>query len=451
MVMNERKGRQGPAKYEIKVRGRIEERWSDYFEGFEIACAAGTTTLVGAVRDQAALYGLLNRIRDLVKAFPAAWYGCVQSNLNQEGVFIIKRILRTVGVLSILAILISAGACATIEAYTPPITDAGGAAIPGSVNTIETVMLGGVAQTITIRGVDRTKPVLLHLHGGPGLPSSPWATWSGYYADLEANFVLVHWDQRGAGKSFSKDLSADDMHAADFVNDTLELTNLLRERFDQDKIFLWGHSWGSGLGFETLRVDSEPYYAFFASSVRPQWNRSQEMGYELLLRLVTEAEDADSMEALTALRPFNAGNREHLEVTSRIQSQYLVGNFHTEGLEEQFYDYAIKGSSPEYPRSTLRNTMAGIAFSMQTIAEEVLNCGYDHARDFPVSDIPVHFFTGRYDHVTPGELAYAYFEKLEAPAKSFTWFENSAHMINFDEPDDFNRAIIRIAQEALNP
>lgn len=64
--MNTRNGRRhGPAKYEIKVKGRLDEGWSDYLEGFTIAYAAGTTTLVGAVRDQAALYGLLNRIRDL--------------------------------------------------------------------------------------------------------------------------------------------------------------------------------------------------------------------------------------------------------------------------------------------------------------------------------------------------------------------------------------------------
>jgi pimeloyl-ACP methyl ester carboxylesterase len=74
--------------------------------------------------------------------------------------------------------------------------------LPGSIAVIETITLGGVEQTVTIRGADTSKPVLLHLHGGPGMPSSPWATWNDYYADLEENFVLVHWDQRGAGKSF---------------------------------------------------------------------------------------------------------------------------------------------------------------------------------------------------------------------------------------------------------
>ena len=111
------------------------------------------------------------------------------------------------------------------------------------------------------------------------MPSSPWATWNDYYTTLEDNFVLVHWDQRGAGKSYSKDLTADDMHVSNFVNDTLELTYMLRERFNQDKIFLWGHSWGSGVGFETLRVNAEPYHAFIASAVRPDWDSTNRMGY----------------------------------------------------------------------------------------------------------------------------------------------------------------------------
>ena len=79
------------------------------------------------------------------------------------------------------------------EAYTPSITDAEGNVIPGSIAVIETVILGGSKQTITIRGVDTANPVLLFLHGGPGMPSSPWATWNGYHASLEEHFLLVHW------------------------------------------------------------------------------------------------------------------------------------------------------------------------------------------------------------------------------------------------------------------
>ena len=255
-------------------------------------------------------------------------------------------IIRAIKTLVVLVVLGVIGGCATVDPYTPPITDAGGNTISGSISTIETVTLGGFVQTITIRGMDRTKPVFLYLHGGPGLPSSPWASWNNHFTELEENFVLVHWDQRGAGKSYSKDLTADDMKVENFVSDTLQLTDLLRERFNQDKIFLWGHSWGSGLGFETLRANSEPYYAFIASGVRPAWNKSEKLGYELVLQLAREAEDTDAVVALTAIQPFDPGNPEHREVRGKYLAQYRVGDLHTEGLQSAWLDYAVKGRSP---------------------------------------------------------------------------------------------------------
>jgi pimeloyl-ACP methyl ester carboxylesterase len=334
-------------------------------------------------------------------------------------------------------------------AFTPPITDAEGNEIAGSIAVIETLTLGGVEQTTTIRGADTAKPVLLILHGGPGMPSSPWATWNDFHTDLERHFIVVHWDQRGAGKSFSEALTPEDMHLEDFVSDTLELTDILRERFDQDKIFLWGHSWGSGLGFETLRVNAEPYYAYIASAVRPDWDSTNRMGYEKVLEMAREANDAEAIESLESIQPFDPRNADHLQVKNQLLSQYRIGDFHTEGLEEAWLDYVTSGQSAEYPRSTIKPTLAGLDFSRQTIGLEVVNSGYDLTTDFPVSTIPVHFLQGRHDYHCPGELAEAYYNALEAPVKSFTWFENSAHDIYYDEPDKFNQEMIRIANETL--
>ena len=111
--------------------------------------------------------------------------------------------------------------------------------------------------------------------------------------------------------------------------------------------------------------------------------------------------------------------------------------------------YAQKAQSPEYPRSTIGTVIAGMNFTNKVVKPTIAASGYDHARDFPVSDIPVHFFSGRYDFETPGELAYEYYELLEAPSKSFTWFENSAHDVFFDEPGKFSETLIRIANEIL--
>ncbi len=334
-------------------------------------------------------------------------------------------------------------------ATTPPFTDAEGDEIPGSIAAIETVNLGGVMQTVTIRGADTTKPVLLFLHGGPGMPSSPWATWNNFHADLEQNFVLVHWDQRGAGKSYYEALTPDDMHIENFVSDTLELTDILRERFNQGKIFLYGHSWGSAIGFETLRVNPEPYYAFFASGVRPAWNSGHKLAYEKVLEMAQQANDAEAIKALESIQPFDPMNPEHIQIKNQFLPKYLIGDFHTEGLEEAWLNYVIQGNSPEYPPSNINQTLAGLDFSRQTILSEVMNAGFDLARDFPVSPIPVHFLQGRYDYATPSELVEEYYNILEAPDKSFTWFENSAHDIYYDEADEFNQRLIGIVNDIL--
>ena len=367
-----------------------------------------------------------------------------REKMNKKKYFLVSLI-----VIVVVIIAVSVLRKEPAVAFTPLITDAEDNEIPGSITVIEKVTLGGVEQTITIRGMDSSNPVLLFLHGGPGMPSSPWATWNNFHADLEKNFVFVHWDQRGAGKSYSEALIPEDMHLENFVSDTLELTDILRERFDQDKIFLWGHSWGSGLGFETLRVNSEPYYAFIASGVRPEWNSTNVMGYENILEIARQENDTEAIEALELIQPFDPMNTDHVQLKSQYFSQYLVGDFHTKGLEDTWLDYVLKGKSPEYPKTYIKQTLAGMDFTRQTISLEIVNKGYDHTADFPVSMIPVHFIQGRYDYFCPGELAEKYYTALEAPEKSFTWFENSAHDVYYDEAIEFNKKLISIANETL--
>lgn len=334
------------------------------------------------------------------------------------------------------------------EAFTPAFTDADGTPISGSIAAIETVNLGGFEQTITIRGLDASNPVLLHLHGGPGMPSSPWATWNGYFSELEKHFVLVHWDQRGAGKSYSKELTPKDMELENFINDTLELTEILRQRFNQDKIFLWGHSWGSTLGFDVLQVDSSPYYAYFASGTRVDWNTGIELAHQKAYEMARQADDTETLEALDSIQPFDPTDMEDLEVHFQVLAQYLINDFHTPGMEDAWLAYVTEGNSPEYPSNTIRPTLAGLDFTRGTIYQAAFN-GFNLSRDFPRSGVPVHFLHGRYDYACPGVPVEEYYQSLEAPDKSFTWFENSAHNIFYEESDLFSQTVIQIADEIL--
>jgi proline iminopeptidase len=123
------------------------------------------------------------------------------------------------------------------------------------IESLEKVTLGGVEQWILIRGHDRTKPLLLFLHGGPGLPNMPLAHVN---AALEREFVVVQWDQRGAGKSYSSALQPESLNIEQFVADTLELVQLLRSRFGAEKIHFLAHSWGTIPG--ALAVSRHPEF-----------------------------------------------------------------------------------------------------------------------------------------------------------------------------------------------
>jgi hypothetical protein len=62
---NQEPGPDQAAVYQIQVRGKLNESWSDWLSGMTITSESGITTLTGPVADQAALRGLLSRIWDL--------------------------------------------------------------------------------------------------------------------------------------------------------------------------------------------------------------------------------------------------------------------------------------------------------------------------------------------------------------------------------------------------
>ncbi len=65
MEHNTRFGSFGPEHYQIRVKGRLERRWEHWFDDLQLSIDHETTMLSGTLADQAALYGVLLKIRDL--------------------------------------------------------------------------------------------------------------------------------------------------------------------------------------------------------------------------------------------------------------------------------------------------------------------------------------------------------------------------------------------------
>jgi len=113
------------------------------------------------------------------------------------------------------------------------------------IDSLEAVRIGGLDQWIHVRGEHTKNPVLLFLHGGPGAAligvagpfQTPW----------EKHFTIVQWDQRGAGKTYARndrELQRRTMTVRQMQQDTLDMANYLRRRFEREKIVVLGASWG---------------------------------------------------------------------------------------------------------------------------------------------------------------------------------------------------------------
>ena len=130
--------------------------------------------------------------------------------------------------------------------YSPQIKDAKGNQKINSISEIRKVKIGNLTQTILIRGENINNPVLLYLHGGPG--TTELIPFRMFHKKLEKYFTVITWEQRGTGMSFSTEIPENTMTINQFVADAHELTEYLLKEFQQKKILVVGHSWGTALG-----------------------------------------------------------------------------------------------------------------------------------------------------------------------------------------------------------
>ena len=324
-----------------------------------------------------------------------------------------------VGFLFAACIPFLAAACAS----TPPIADAGGVPVPGSIATLEKITLNGSTQWITVRGVNPENPILLFLAGGPGgseLPSTRL-----HLGELEKSFTVVNWDQPGAGKSF-RSIPMRELTPERYVRDGVALIDALCDRFQCDKVFILGESWGTVLGVWLCQAAPAKVAAFVGSGMMVDFRQDDILGYHFALQRAEERGDA----ALAAkLRrqgppPYLEGNLSltYMRYLSELNS-FMSEHAHGEGPDVDILRDALR--APEYTLCDRFNWVRGLMRSFNRVYPQLQQV--DLRRDAPRLDVPVTMVLGRYDVNAMTSLAEEYFQLLQAPAKELVWFEKSGH------------------------
>ncbi len=321
---------------------------------------------------------------------------------------------------------------------TESFKDSSGEVIPGSIAALEKVELGGAEQWLLIRGKNAENPVLLWLHGGPGAAQMPTARH--FNGNLESEFVVVHWDQRGAGKSNPPGFDETTMTVNQYIEDTVELTRYLKERFGREKIYLLGHSWGSQIGILAAAANPEHYYAYIGMSQLVDPHRSQELAYQWLLNKIKNDSNGKDLETLDQLGP-----PRYLDHADYVEFAGLIDKYGG-NMDVSFGSLALIAlQSPEYKLKDYYYWLQGATRGSGPMWEE--SQAYNLFEKVAQIGIPVYFFSGVNDFNTPLSLVEEYLTHLEAPAGKELIVFSSAHTPNMADPEYFLQQLKRVKNE----
>jgi pimeloyl-ACP methyl ester carboxylesterase len=263
------------------------------------------------------------------------------------------------------------------------------------------------------------------------------------FHDLEEDFVVVAWDQRGVGKSYEALDPAATLTLDRAVTDAIEVTNYLRQRFAEEKIYLAGVSWGSTLGVLAVQRSPELFHAWIGSGQMVSQRETDQRLYTELLALADERGDAALRGQLEAYGAppyqdlmayvFVMGYYEALTPDYTPSSGYLergrAANLGPWGVLAREYNLVEKV-----------NVMRGFMDEASLMYPQLQ--GLDFRRDVPRLDVPVYIFDGEAELTARRDLAWEWFDMLDAPSKQMFTFAGASHTVAMEQVDEFHRILL---------
>ena len=316
-------------------------------------------------------------------------------------------------------------------------------ASPNGIDKLMEIPIGGTKQWISIRGHDLHNPILLFLHGGPASPEMPtsWTFQSGW----EDYFTVVQWDQRGSGKTYNANDPAKigpTLTIPRMVEDAAELVQYLRTTYHRDKIFVLGHSWGSAVGLTLAHEHPEWLYAYIGMGQIVDMREGEREGYEWTLAEGQKRGNKQATGELKALAPYPEadGSLPLAKIGTERKWNIMFGGL-TYGRDNYGYYFHAANLSPDYTDEDLAAIDKGSALSLSPLLAELAKFDYSQTVDFKC---PIVMFLGRHDETTPSSVVAPWMERVQAPSKKLVWFENSAHMIQIEEP---GRVLVHLVED----
>lgn len=280
----------------------------------------------------------------------------------------------------------------------------------------------GIDQWISIRGEDVRAPVLIIVHGGPG------AAWSGFTnlnRSWENDFIVVRWDQRGAGRTFGRsgpvgaDVTIDQM-----AQDGVEVAEFVKRRLHKNRIILMGVSWGSVLGIRMAKARPDLFYAYVGTGQVVSWNEGEAIDYARVLAKARAANDQEAITALEKIGPPPYTDQRSLGIRTNWAAHFEPGALTNPQLLKMPF------TAPGYSAADAQNWLDGLGSSQDHFFGERMDGPFakeDLSRLGRHFKIPIFIFQGTEDDIAPASLAEAYARSLSAPRVEYVPIEGAGH------------------------
>lgn len=345
-----------------------------------------------------------------------------------------------VGLIAATAVTALVATSLLLPPSSPPLRDADGTPIAGAVTELVRVELGGHEQWIEVRGARADLPVLLYLSGGPG--QSDLAYSRVLLKPLTRDFLVVGWDQRGAGKSYPG-LDAASLTPRQAVADTIQLARWLTERYGQDKVYLLGESWGSLLGVMAVKEAPELFHAYVGSGQMVDPLETDEGIYR---DLVIAAMGTGNGELVARLATMGGPPYDGVLDYATIMAHYplLEGGYTPpeaylrRGASSGVGPYGILGA--EYGPLERVNVARGLLdmFSVMYPQLQQIDLRADAAR----LEVPVYILAGEHELAARTKPAEEWFAVLDAPVKRWYALPDAGHSVAFEQADELHRILV---------
>lgn len=300
----------------------------------------------------------------------------------------------------------------------------------------EYVPINGIEQFLYHLGTKEENPVLLFLHGGPGSAESLFAHL--YEEQWTRIFTLVHWDQRGAGKTLTR--NPDRLPTIELLlQDLDEVIQYLKKKYNKRKIVLLGHSWGSVLGSAFVQKHPENIAYYIGTGQVINMTENEQVGYRRVKELITKAGNKRSLKKLEAVGvypgekiSFDQSFMKKITRVRKLQAKY--------GLSSDAF-LPILNVVRKSPIFRLSDFSAFLNIYKANQGVYPFLCDFDLWKEPREYRVPVYYILGGDDWQAPYPIAEKYFEEISAPRKKKYVIPNARHLAMVDQPELFFQAL----------